>query len=83
MFGDDFYSDCAGVSWGASARDASLALSIKGTKGIMKIKLFKAALQGGPNTVFFSLDDEDSVWGRQYRDQLLSSAGFGTKCISR
>jgi len=37
--------------------------------------------KGGPNTVFFSVDNEKAYWAKRYRDQLLSFNGFGTKCV--
>ena len=39
--------------------------------------------QGGPNTFFFSVDNEKSFWAEKYKDSLLSFNGLGTKCVAK
>ena len=46
---------------------------------LVKTNLF----QGGPNTFFFSVDNEKSFWAEKYKDSLLSFNGLGTKCVAK
>ena len=39
--------------------------------------------QGGQNTFFYSVENQDSFWARQYRDEIISFRGLGTQCIAK